>query len=161
MHTVYEICLSGTDRKYVGRTKHRYPRQRWRTHRYLARKGDTRHAPKLYDAMRQYGVDAFTFRVLGTFEEEGAAIETERRYVATFRAREVGFNIDPGGRNAAHRADRTRRRIADKKRGRPLSPEHRAALRGVKRRPFTAEHIANMSAAQKRRRAAEKRKTEV
>ncbi len=94
---VYKVTNLINDKVYIGQTCRR-PEQRWREHLKAAREGRRRYP--LYLAMRKYGADNFSFRVLAEYDGIDACNQGERDYVRKFQSRvhEHGYNIAPGGR---------------------------------------------------------------
>lgn len=93
---VYEISRINTTDVYVGKSIH--PEKRWKDHQKAALKGCKSH-PHLYSAMRFYGNDAFSFSIVGTFETEDEAFETEKKLISEYRiSKRNVYNISSGGR---------------------------------------------------------------
>lgn len=95
---VYKVTNRVNGKVYVGQTSRRHPEQRWREHLKEARKGRRRYP--LYLAIRKYGADNFSFRVLAEYDGIDECNQGERDYVKQFRStvHEHGYNIAPGGR---------------------------------------------------------------
>lgn len=94
---------------------------RWRKHRKDLRRGN-HHSYKLQAAWDQAGETAFVFRRLLVCAPSDLMLFEQRALDATKVARH-GYNVSPTA----------------------------SSIRGIKRRPFTAEHRAKLSAARKRR----------
>lgn len=105
---MYVVRHASSGRSYVGKTK--CPKVRWAHHRgsYMSC------PPRLRNAIRLYGPDAFVFAVVATLRTEAEAFEAEKMWIRMLRSNEpgVGFNLSRGGRggaagvpkSAAHRA---------------------------------------------------------
>lgn len=94
---------------------------RWRKHRSELQRG-VHHSYKLQSAWDQHGGPAFTFRRLLVCAPDDLMLFEQRAIDATGVAID-GYNVSPTA----------------------------SSIRGIKRRPFTAEHRAKLSAARKRR----------
>jgi group I intron endonuclease len=86
-HYIYKITNTLNKKIYVGKTKN--PKVRWRQHKCHSKKRNT----KLYYAMRKYGIENFTFKIL---EEclESQVNERETYYVSLL---EPYYNMTNGG----------------------------------------------------------------
>lgn len=71
-HVVYLITTTKDVRVYVGTSGN--PALRFDTHRYVSKRA----VGPLYDAMRVYGVETFSFEVVGTYPDRQAAEKAER-----------------------------------------------------------------------------------
>lgn len=95
---------------------------------------------KFYNALRKYGFEAFDFEILETCDQSQLHVR-ERFWIQFLDSVNNGFNL------AAH-PERSRFGVK-------ASPETNAkvssALRGKKRKPFTAEHIENLRIAGRER----------
>jgi len=162
---IYKITHTLSGKLYVGKTEFEDAAIRWRTHQAQIKsrcKKDI--CPKLYNAMRKHGVDAFTFEVIETVADRAQLDAREIYWISRLHAATPGnYNLTHGGTGgkpteevvAKMRAARSRQRhTEDSKRkiglahkGRRKSAEERAALsaahRGKKR---SAAHKAATSA---------------
>lgn len=150
---VYIATHIATSRHYVGKSNE--PEKRWARHIYSAshpRAGG--HLQYFHAALEKYGVDAFKFQVIETFDTEDDALSAEQFWVAYLRSnvRGYGFNLDSGGRNGRRLSDEAKRRISEKLTGVPHSPE-RAAKSAASRvgMVFSDEHRARIAASGKGR----------
>ena len=67
---VYKITNSLNTKVYVGQTKQKDPDRRWRQHKWYARNSSQPcHNPAFYKAMRELGINNFTFTILETLPE--------------------------------------------------------------------------------------------
>lgn len=132
---IYVIRHIVTGKLYVGSAKD--IDNRWAVHRKQLRE-DRHHSPKLQNAWRKYGEDAFVFEVIETTAPD-AMIEREQFYL-----------------DQTHSADRDGGYNVVRKAGSPLGfkhgPEMCAKVSAAhKGRKFTDEHRAKISAALKGR----------
>lgn len=100
---LYKIENQINHKVYIGKT-YRKPNQRLAEHYKCA---DTGKRSKLYDAMRAFGKNNFSFNILGTYEEidlEYAEINTIKEYNSYLD----GYNESVGGEGQRHN------RVADK-----------------------------------------------
>lgn len=133
---VYTITLNGTDKTYVGITS-RALKERFRDHRYHARKGDTNQ--HIHNAIAKYGAEAFDFLWLCTCECREDAARVEQTWIA---AGWTYYNKTIGGEGVVGHVftEEHRRKISEAKKGTP------AWNKGI---PATDEARANMSATRK------------
>ena len=111
MH-IYKFTHVDSGRVYIGQTI-QDPNQR-----RLEHIADSKYTSKTYhfhNAIRKYGVDAFTFEVLA----EATSIEElnilEETFIQQFDSINNGFNIRNGGRNKTHHPDSIKRMIEAQK----------------------------------------------
>ena len=72
MGFIYKI----TNKCYIGETKEKMPETRWKQHKRTIEKGIG--CPALQNAVKKYGIDNFTFKVLIIcFDEERFKFEKE------------------------------------------------------------------------------------
>jgi group I intron endonuclease len=131
---VYTITLNGTDKTYVGITSRKL-KDRFRDHRYHARKGDTNQY--IHKAIAKYGHEAFDWQWLCTCENREDAIRAEMTYRA---AGWTHYNMTDGGEGVVGcvRSEETCRRISEANKGRPawnkgipMSEEQRSLLSAI------------------------------
>lgn len=134
---IYGVIHRDTGRAYVGHS--RDIRARKSKHLHRARRG---FSGKFYNAVRKYGEDAFDFEVLERCEAS-ELLAREKFYIQFLDAVNNGFNM-------AAEPERSRFGV---KASAETNAKVSAALTGKKRKPFTAEHLANMSAVGKSRMA--------
>ena len=92
MHTLYMILSEVTPKVYIGQTTN--PDKRWARHLYEASAGK---GYAIHNAMRKYGIDAFDFIILDTYETKEQVDEAEIRFIARSKAQHKSYNIAPGG----------------------------------------------------------------
>ena len=98
MH-IYKFTHIDTNRSYIGQTI-QDPNQR-----RLEHISDSRHAQKGYrfhNALRKYGIDAFTFEVIATATTLEELNLLEEKYVEYYDSINNGFNIRQPGGNKVH-----------------------------------------------------------
>lgn len=136
---VYTATLRHDGRVYVGATTLTLARRR-STHKTIA---PSRSSP-FYQAINEFGVAAFDWRVVEEFTSPEAMHEAERRLITQLDARNPakGFNVTSGGPGAPDQ---------------PLSDKQRAAIRanglanaGRKHGPHSEASRAKMGAAVRR-----------
>ncbi len=95
MGFIYKITNILTDKCYIGETKKKNPELRWNEHKQKMEKGIG--CPALQNAVRKYGLDKFTFKVLIIcFDEDRYKFEME--YIKKYNSiAPNGYNLTPGG----------------------------------------------------------------
>ena len=78
---IYKITNIISNKIYIGQSIR--PERRWHAHKSRAKKGYGKGKYPLYDAIRKYGEENFTFEVLGWFEDYN---EKERYYIQYFNS---------------------------------------------------------------------------
>jgi len=171
---IYALRLIGTGRFYVGQTT--CLRKRIGEHRTCARVRP-RSSPKLYNAIRKYGEEAFELTVLA-FADACHLCELELYYIRSLKAVEDGFNICLHPTQSflgRHHTEEHKARMSALKKGVPRPPhvaeavkkaltgktqtlEHRIKnSQGARGIPKTEETKAKMRAAAQRRYANSKK----
>ena len=98
MH-IYKFTHIETGKCYIGQTI-QDPNQR-----RLEHIADSRHTPKTYhfhNALRKYGIEAFTFEVIDSATTLEDLNRLEEKYVLLFDSIDNGFNIRNPGDNKTH-----------------------------------------------------------
>lgn len=91
MFYVYVITNSLTNKKYVGKTKD--PKRRWRMHQNLDGK-----CKVLYEAIKKYGVENFSFEINKEFLCEKESYAYEKQLIIDLKTKcPDGYNITDGG----------------------------------------------------------------
>ena len=138
--------ISPSGKSYIGMTSNYTIRVRDKALSY-------KNCPVFYRAIKKYGWDSFRHEILCTGLSLTEAEAAERRFIQEYRTteREHGYNICAGGDiskndtperrekisaslkqyNANNKGERTRinKASGEKRRGKPLSEEHKKALR--------------------------------
>jgi group I intron endonuclease len=86
---VYAIFNTINGKFYIGKSNH--PAKRWGEHKRLALNGG-KDCPKLYTAIRKYGIDVFEHSVIQNFSSETEALEAEKYYISYFDSISFGYN---------------------------------------------------------------------
>lgn len=108
MH-IYKFTHIESNRCYIGQTIQN-PNQRRLEHIC-----DSRHTPKTYhfhNALKKYGIDAFTFEVLTEANSLEELNILEEKYVEQFDSIKNGFNIRQAGGNKLH-SEESKQRMSD------------------------------------------------
>jgi group I intron endonuclease len=108
MH-VYKFTHIATGRSYIGQTIQDPNRRR------LEHIADSRHTSKEYhfhNAIRKYGIDAFTFEVIDTATTLTELNLLEEQYVAQYDSINNGFNIRQAGGNKLH-SEESKQRMSE------------------------------------------------
>jgi group I intron endonuclease len=95
MGFIYKITNILTDKCYIGETKKKNPELRWNEHKQKISKGIG--CPALQNAVKKYGIDKFTFKVLIIcFDEDRYKFEIE--YIKKYNSiAPNGYNLTTGG----------------------------------------------------------------
>jgi hypothetical protein len=94
MASIYIIQNKETTRKYVGCTRKKDPHYRWKEHIYRSRLPYENMT--ICNAIREEGVDAFTFYVIETCDED-IINEREKYWIKKFDTYNNGYNSTIGG----------------------------------------------------------------
>ena len=105
MH-IYKFTHIESNRCYIGQTI-QDPNQRQMEHIC-----DSKHTPKTYhfhNALKKYGVDAFTFEIIANAASLDELNTLEEKYIEEFNSIKNGFNIRNGGGNKMHHPESIKR----------------------------------------------------
>lgn len=147
---VYIITNTVDGKVYIGSSLDM--RKRCEDHVSQLRRG-VHHNRRLQNAWNKHSGDVFVFDVLEVVKtrDRSATIPAEQKWLDFFQVgREACYNFlllasSPGSQVTK---DETRRRISESKRGKRLTPEHKAKLRRARiGRPLSEAHRAALSAA--------------
>lgn len=118
---VYVITCHVDGKRYVGKAN--MPAKRWTAHKATARAGN---GSPLYSAMREHGVDAFSFEVVEECESEEASFEAEKAWIAKLgtTVSAGGYNLTGGGEGLTGCMPSTREKMSAAKRGKAQPTEH-------------------------------------
>lgn len=121
---IYVITHVASGRKYVGSAVD--IRSRWRVHKCELRK-QKHHSPKLQNAWRRYGEDAFSFEVVELISDLHGLIPAEQKWMDSLKP---FYNCRPraGSQLGLKLSPETRERISRVQRGRKASAETRARM---------------------------------
>jgi len=104
---IYRIVNNVNGKMYVGQTLDSFHR------RYISHKYDCSHnmrRNKLYNSMRKYGWDNFSFEILDFCDNPDRIDDLERFYIKRFDTIQNGFNLDSGGNQNKHHSEETKRK---------------------------------------------------
>lgn len=93
MAYIYKITNILNQKSYIGKTEKSEPLLRWKEHLRDSIKEYKNKRP-LYDALKKYGKENFTFEVL---EETSQPIEREIYYISLYNTYREGYNATIGG----------------------------------------------------------------
>lgn len=149
---IYIIRNSINSNVYIGQASNIYNRVRW--HLCELKKGKHPN-PKLQRFANKYGINSLSFDVIELVEKDKIRLcEREQFHMDKHP---IKFNIAKSSFSTlgVKKSLDERRRMSERLKGKKLTPEEIeirvAPRRGVKRRPFTEQHKANLSKAKKGR----------
>lgn len=105
-------------------------KQRWRQHKYELRHG-THGNPKLQRAWNKYGEDFFSFSVVEIVKDTTILIEREQFWIdGLFASNQYHYNSrrTADSNRGTKRTEESRRKMSEKKKGRPVSLAAKIAL---------------------------------
>lgn len=90
-------------KQYIGATTLENPKHRWRKHKYCAKYGRNGY---LYNAIRKYDENAFSFEIIAKAETEKNLNLYEKGLIGLFQTHytDGGYNIEWGGNNSKNSA---------------------------------------------------------
>src|ERR1700743_3611655 len=97
---VYKIINIVNNKVYIGKTIYKNPAKRFSSHKWRAfskNKNIRNECPKLYNSIRKYGKENFTFEIVEIFETEQDAIDAEEKYIEFYNSVKTGLNVLKGG----------------------------------------------------------------
>jgi group I intron endonuclease len=151
---VYIITNRVNGKSYVGQTLRR-PIERMRSHRYAASlKFGARSDMVIARAIRTYGWDSFSWRVIEICQSQELLDAAESYWIEKYRTVSPdGYNIALGGRGRGSVSDETRKRISEAGRGRLVGGDTRKKLSDLMksrvRSPETAKKIGQANLGRK------------
>lgn len=123
---VYCIINAANGKEYVGVTTKGY-KNRFASHLWHARK-EAGSCRALYAAIRKYGSDCFSVKLLSTASSFKHMNELERKYIADRGSMYPnGYNLTDGG-DAGVFVEDTRRMMSERLKGKPMSQKNKAGL---------------------------------
>lgn len=109
---IYKITNITNGKMYIGQTIQKNPKMRWYDHCARARKGQNNH---LYNSMRHYGVESFTWEVIDHAEDINELNLKERYWLDYYKQITECYNLREAGNNKTHSPESIQRmRIAQK-----------------------------------------------
>ncbi len=152
---IYKITNRVNGKLYYGQTK-QPPNRRWSQHKQAAKKGGKM---ILYEAIRKYGVENFTFEIVCECETLEELNQKEIHYI------QEGNTLAPNGYNAGRggdnyeKTDETRKKLSNSNKGRIITPEWRENMsKARKGKKITEETRERMRKAQAGRSISEETK---
>jgi group I intron endonuclease len=95
---IYQVINQTNGKIYVGKTNDVH--KRWTRHRnypFCKQKDKQNECPKLYGAIRKYGISNFKFEVIGEYNSEEECCQAEVEFIEKFGSIKNGYNISAGG----------------------------------------------------------------
>ena len=101
-HFVYKITNIVNKKIYIGKTSSKVnkPQHRFRKHElnaFSANQERRDECPKLYRSIRKYGIQNFTFEIIGEYSTETRALRHEKLFIKKFDSFRNGLNSSIGG----------------------------------------------------------------
>jgi group I intron endonuclease len=150
---IYKVTNSTDGKSYIGQAENLH--KRWLTH-WRSAFGAKPENTLLYIAMRECGPEAWEFEILEEIPK-GNLDKREIYWVAKFGTFGKGYNQTPGGGTPGHlgmlgknHSQETKQKISAKHKGKTLSPEHIARLRGQKRSEEAKQEMSQAKIGKKR-----------
>lgn len=137
---IYGLRNKTTGKWYVGYSKNIY--KRWEVYDKISCKTQ----PKIYRALKLYGVDDFEKVILEECSKDSLG-DREIYWISRYDSVNNGYNLTSGGTGGDTRLGAScstvhKRNISDAKRGKPLSPTHIENLRKAwKKRVMSEEEL--------------------
>ena len=151
MGAIYRIRNTVNGKLYVGSTIKRKPSDRWGSH-LASLRGGYHHSLPLQRAYQKHGESAFVFEIIEEVAIASDVIAREQHWLNVVRPfGRRGYNICPvaGNKTGVPRSQASRKRMADKMRGRTHSAETRqrisASVTGFRHTDAAKEKIGNAS----------------
>lgn len=157
IYYIYQIKNKVNDKKYIGKTINPY--KRWVRHSNypFSTTNKKDECPKLYAAIRKYGINWFEFTVLREYNSHKECCQAERNFIKLLDTIKNGYNISEGGDGVSagtnhpfygrKHTEESRRKISLSKKGKKMGPasEERktkisAALSGKKKPHSTGQN---------------------
>lgn len=96
---IYKITNKLNNKCYIGQSNN--PMERWKNHKALSRQAKDKGRSAIHDALREIGIENFTFEIIGWFEDYN---EKEKEYIKIYNSLiPNGYNILPGGEEPPHK----------------------------------------------------------
>lgn len=157
IYYIYQIKNKVNEKKYIGKTVN--PCKRWSRHsNYPFSKTNKKdECPKLYAAIRKYGINWFEFTILREYNSHKECCQAERDFIKLLDTIKNGYNISEGGegvRAGIHHpfygkkhTKESRNKISLSKKGKKMGPASKerkakisAALKGKERTKTKGEN---------------------
>ena len=99
MKAIYKITNKLNDKKYIGQSNN--PMERWKQHKWRSTNEIEKGKSAIHDALREVGIDNFSFEIIGWFEDYN---EKEKYYIQYYNSLTPnGYNIMEGGEEPPHK----------------------------------------------------------
>lgn len=144
----YLITNLVTGIRYVGVTTQQPPIKRWKRH--ISEAKHNMGPPLLHADMRRYGIEAFRFEVVTTYETHAAMVQGERDMIVQYNTlAPAGYNMTTGGQGTIGYkwSAEARARLSATNKGRSMEHARAAMLAAVRGKPLSPEHRAKIAAA--------------
>ena len=93
MKAIYKITNKLNNKSYIGQSNN--PMERWKQHKWRALQAIDKGKSAIHDALREVGIDNFSFEIIGWFKDYN---EKEKYYIKYFNSLVPnGYNIMEGG----------------------------------------------------------------
>lgn len=96
---IYKITNTANNKVYIGQTIQSNPKMRWYSHLADMRGGRKMH---LYNSMRKYGVEAFTWEVIDEVTTLSELNLREEYWLNEYRKTHTVYNLREAGNNKTH-----------------------------------------------------------
>jgi group I intron endonuclease len=129
---IYKITNKTNGKTYIGKTE-KSLNERWKHHLKHVKKGTNRY---LYDAIRHYGINNFSIEKIEKVTDKSELNQKEIYWIKQLKSnnKNFGYNMTEGG-DGGKMSDVIYKRLADQKRGIPLTDQHKKnvsdSLKGV------------------------------
>lgn len=99
MKAIYKITNKLNNKCYIGQSNN--PMERWKQHKWHSTNEVKKGKSAIYDALREVGIDNFSFEILGWFENYN---DKEKYYIQLYNCLVPnGYNIMIGGNEPPHK----------------------------------------------------------
>jgi group I intron endonuclease len=130
MYSVYEITNNINGKKYVGITS-RTIEERFQEH--VSRTKSYKRGNRLYVAMRKYGYDNFSVKLLAETSNENDVRLLETEFIIKYNSYENGYNCNLGGHGFLHIPEEIKAKISKAQIGKQISEEARKKMSSAKK----------------------------
>ena len=99
MKAIYKITNKLNNKNYIGQSNN--PMERWKQHKWSALQAIDKGKSAIHDALREVGIDNFSFEIIGWFKDYN---EKEKYYIKYYNSLVPnGYNIMEGGEEPPHK----------------------------------------------------------
>ena len=97
--SIYKITNKLNNKCYIGQSNN--PMERWKKHKWLAIQAKDKGKSAIHDALREVGIENFSFEIIGWYEDYN---EKEKYYIQYYDSLiPNGYNIMSGGEEPPHK----------------------------------------------------------